>query len=282
MLTKLLIVVAFVCFTIAIAIIFTTYQAQKKPNNDPPSFLNKRTSLSAKKVIVCIGDSLTHGKVSYNYVDILSEILDPEGYYLINAGINSEHAYHAFQRLDDIIKCKPDFITILIGSNDANATLSEENRIRAVKKKKLPTLPTDSFFRENLINICTKLRAKTVAKIALLSIPPIGEEFHHDAFKTATRYSQIIKEIAVKQEITYIPIHEKMTIFLENQNNQPLVSYGNNWKVVMYKGILLHFLLNRSFDDISESNGFLILTDLLHLNSKGAEIIAHSIKDFIE
>jgi lysophospholipase L1-like esterase len=282
MLVKTLIILSFICITIIFAIIWANYQAQKIPSNSPSRILTKRAPLSNKKVVVCIGDSITHGRVSYNYVDILSEILDPEGYFLINAGINGEHAYHTFQRLDDIIKCNPSFITILIGLNDANATLSEKNRRRAVKKKNLPILPTDAFFHEYLIKICSKLKSETEAKIAILSIPPIGEELHHKAYKTTSHYSQMIKEIASMQEVTYIPIHEKIAKILESKDNQPLVSYGKNWQFIMYKGILFHFLLNKSFDEISKSNGFLILTDLLHLNSKGAKIIATSIKTFID
>jgi len=49
----------------------------------------------------------------------------------------------------------------------------------------------------------------------------------------------------------------------------------------MYKGIFFHFLLGRSFDEISESNGFLIVTDFLHLNNRGAEMVAELIEGFV-
>ena len=43
----------------------------------------------------------------------------------INAGINSHLAYNLFIRLDKVIKCSPAKITILIGTNDVNSSLSE-------------------------------------------------------------------------------------------------------------------------------------------------------------
>ena len=49
----------------------------------------------------------------------------------------------------------------------------------------------------------------------------------------------------------------------------------------MIKGIFSHLLLGTSFDKIASNNGFLILTDFLHLNSYGANLIADLIQKWI-
>ena len=51
--------------------------------------------------------------------------------------------------------------------------------------------------------------------------------------------------------------------------------------MVMYKGLARHYLLGKSFDEISEDNGFLYLIDLLHINTRGAETVADLIEGFI-
>jgi len=160
--------------------------------------------------------------------------------------------------------------------------MSEENRLRAVKNMKLPTFPTDNFFKENLSKICLKLKSDTNAKIGLLSLPPIGEDLQHPALKRTTHYSEIIKGIASKQEITYLPLHEQMKEIIKNQNHSPKTSYGKNWKFIMYREIFFHYILSKSFDEISKANGFILLTDCLHLNRGGAEIIANLISEFIK
>jgi len=48
----------------------------------------------------------------------------------------------------------------------------------------------------------------------------------------------------------------------------------------MIKGIFL-FLLGTSFDKIAANNGFLIVTDFLHLNSRGEKMAADLIKNWI-
>ena len=44
--------------------------ATRLPENRPQAFLNTKSAPN-QKVVVCIGDSLTHGRVSHNYVDTL-------------------------------------------------------------------------------------------------------------------------------------------------------------------------------------------------------------------
>ncbi|MHA1684448.1 MAG: SGNH/GDSL hydrolase family protein, partial [Promethearchaeota archaeon] len=112
------------------------------PRNNPVAFLKKFKARDREdlKIIACIGDSITHGNVSSNYVSMLEKNLN-EGskkYEIINAGINSEWAWNVNQRLDDIIACKPDIITILIGTNDANNVLDPKRLKMSKKLQKLP------------------------------------------------------------------------------------------------------------------------------------------------
>lgn len=281
MIRKAIITIAVLVVIIVSIFSYGFYQAQKKPDNSPANFLEGKSVKSESKIIVCIGDSITHGRVSYNYVDLLSQRLGSRGYTLINAGINSELAYNVLQRLDEVIRCEPDFITILIGTNDANASLSEANSLRAVKNMKLPKKPTAEWFRENLSGICTQLKSKTTAKIALLSLPPIGEDLRDAAYTRTTSYSTIIREVALREGVAYLPLHETVTDYLKEQKHRPGLTYDKKWRSVMYKGIFLHILLGKSFDKISSSNGFLIVTDFLHLNSRGAEMVADLIEGFV-
>jgi len=48
------------------------WSATKLPVNSPEAFL-KSHSKRGEQVVVCVGDSITHGQVSHNYVDELAE-----------------------------------------------------------------------------------------------------------------------------------------------------------------------------------------------------------------
>ncbi len=254
-------------------------EATKMPDNSPGRFLKQPAT--GGKVVVCIGDSITHGRVSFNYVDLLARRPGMKGYRIVNAGINSEYAYNVMLRLDEIRRCNPDYITVLIGTNDANGSVSESNSKKAIKEMKLPRTPSAEWFRENLDKICMYLKKNTRAKIALFSLPPIGEEPQSLPFMRAAEYSRIIKEVAGKHSIAYLPLNEKMTAFLSTRKNEPVVRYNENWQGPMYMAIAKHVLLGKSWDDIARANGFLLLTDLLHLNGTGAAMAAGMAQGFI-
>ena len=126
MIIKIIAGAAFLIIILIILYTYTLFQAQKSPFNSPANFLKESAQSKNNKTVVCIGNSITHGRVSYNYVNILSDDLSGHGYHFINAGINGNLAYNVVKRLGKIIECNPDYVTLLIGTNDANASLSEK------------------------------------------------------------------------------------------------------------------------------------------------------------
>lgn len=121
----LLLVVAWTCFSLY-------NKATRLPENRPEAVSSQAVDTD-KKVVVCLGDSLTHGRVSHNYVDELDERF-PDDYMFVNAGINSELAFNVLQRIETVIALKPEYITVLIGTNDALGTLGEQSAQRYIEK----------------------------------------------------------------------------------------------------------------------------------------------------
>ena len=92
--------------------------------------------------LICLGDSITRGQVSADYVALLRTRLPDDT--VINAGVNYEPSSELVKRLDAVIAQDPDVVTVLIGTNDANATLSGK-RARALRRRwKLAAC--DAFF----------------------------------------------------------------------------------------------------------------------------------------
>ena len=264
-----------------VAITYTLIKAQKLPLNSPVNFLEDSAQDKNKKTVVCVGNSITHGQVSYNYVNILSERLSVDGYQFVNAGINGNLVYNVVNRLDKIIGCDPDYVTVLIGTNDVNASLSEKNSARYMKDMALPEKPNAEFFRKNLKELISQLKKRTNAKIAILSLPPIGEDINHIAYQRTKEYSGIILDVAQENNVDYLPLHEKITEYLLAEDHHPRLSYDNGFRRIMIRGIFSHFLLRTSFHKIATNNGFLIVTDFLHLNHRGSKMVADLIKNWI-
>jgi lysophospholipase L1-like esterase len=269
---------------IIIALLFSAYEygfrsATEPPDSRPAVFLS--SGERTKTVVVCIGDSITHGRVSYNYVKELERRNSDPDYTFINAGINSELSYNVLHRIDQIVRCRPDFVTLLIGTNDVLATLNDKNNARYVRKMGLPRSPDRQEYEENLTAIVDVLQRKTTAKIALLSLPPITEEKTHIAYKRAASYSRFIKKLAEERDLDYLPLNERMDQALSIAGKTTKSAYTGGDVKIMYTAIFSHFFLKKNWDDISKENGFIFMTDNIHLNRKAGMMVADLIEKFI-
>ncbi len=141
-------------------IIYGYRQATKPADNSPGNFFKSRIGNQAKTV-VCVGDSITHGRVSCDYVKLLEQRYGEKGFTFVNAGINSELAWNVLKRIDEIISCDPDYITVLIGTNDAHGSYDETVAEKQIDMFDLPQKPDINSYRENLIEIILKLRQQT-------------------------------------------------------------------------------------------------------------------------
>jgi len=275
-------IVAVVCiiFIFAALVGYLNYMARRMPAVNPGNFTATQFPVQNRNVAVCVGDSITHGTVSCNYVDILSGRDRLRGYTFVNAGINSELAYNVVQRADGIIACNPAVITILIGTNDAAASLSSGNQKRYTKDMNLPRLPDRDWYRENLQLLIQKFKTGTRARIAVFSLPPIGEARESVAYKRAQEYSAIVKEVALSEKVTYLPLNERMDEIIAKRGMKNTPAYNENM-YLMFKGIVQHYLLGLSYDEIASSNNYFLITDTLHLNCVGAALMADMVENFV-
>ncbi len=82
-------------------------------------------------------------------------------------GVNGDLAWNGLERLDRVIADKPDFVSILIGTNDVNATMSERNLLRYRAFNHLPTEPTLTWYECNSGRSSSGLKHETPARLAL-------------------------------------------------------------------------------------------------------------------
>lgn len=274
--------------TLGVFLIIVWIYIGKPPSNNPKQYFKSQRKKKSgenkeKKMIVFIGDSITHGTICEDYTKIVSSRLNPDDYGFINAGINGELTFNVLQRINDVIQCKPDVITILLGTNDANGSLSIESAERYEKIKAVPKDPKfweEDRFKEDLGKIILELKQKTKAKIAVISIPPLGEITETIPFERAIKYSNVIKDVAREYSVTYLPLNETMVTFLKQNPTESTIPFEKN-EITAVKAVFRHYILRRNWETISKNNGFQLLTDHIHPNTTGATMIADLIEEFI-
>ncbi len=258
---------------------YTVYRFSRRPANTPTHF--KPTDGLLKKVVACLGDSHTQGTMAHNFVDDLANELNEEGYEFINAGVNGDLSYNALHRIGEVIETHPDYIIILIGTNDILARLSKSNELHFELKKHLPQKPTEDWFIRNLHELIWELKQQTEAKIAILSLPLISEDEDSIAFKRAIAYSQDIYEVAKTHGVTYLPLNEWQLNYLQTKRyeaKRPVVRSPFAYFIPSFK----HYVLGKSWEEISEEAGLHLTIDTVHQNKRATSMIVTLVRSFLE
>lgn len=255
------------------------------PQSRPDAFLERLREREAqgqpenRPVVVCAGDSITQGAISTDWVAMLGERRPDLAF--VNAGINSEMAWNLAQRLDPIVECKPASVIILIGTNDANASLGFSNTLGYLAMYKLPEAPTEAFFRDNLLTIVRALKRRTQARIALVSLPPLGEDPLDYAWARVEEYCAIIKRVSQEEGVDYLPLGEALRQTLSALEGGRARSLKDSGKMEQ-DSLVGHYVKGRSWDDISAANGFTFLIDGIHLNGRATGILTDLVSSYLE
>ena len=170
-----------------------------------------------------MGDSITHGQCSANYVDLIGNILkDPKkNVQIVNAGQNSICTWPVLHgRLKHIIRCKPDYISILIGSNDIKGIYRERWAKQSQLRWNIPEHLSFQNYRTNLRSIVEKLLDETNAKICVCTLPPMGEDLNCKANDFVRKANEIIRNEITRIRLTnkrveIIPVFEEFEEVLE-------------------------------------------------------------------
>ena len=258
---------------VAAALAYVAWRMQEPPENAPDRLRRD----PARPLVACVGASVTHGRISVSYVSLLEARLG-ERFQFANAGRNGDLAFSLLQRLDAVVALRPEFVLLQIGTNDVNASFSAQVARRFQRLKKLPVLPSRDFYRESLAAIVRQLRQRTDARVALLSLPLFGEDLESVFNERARSYNQIIRDVASSEGVRYLPLHESMAAIIGSEP-QSRPAPPSNRQVALAQ--VQRFLLGRSLDEIGARYGYRLLSDGVHLNTRGAAVVADLIEAYL-
>jgi len=261
------------------AVTYAMAQVQRPARGSPEEFLSHDRP-AGRRVVVCLGASIVHGRVSVDFVELLRHRLPAGDYVFVNAGRNGDLAYNVLQRLDPVVACDPDAIVILVGTNDVQGTLSERIRRLATRGNRLPEAPSLAWYRRNMDEIVAELHRRTRARVGLCSLPVLGEDLASLANRRVAEFNATIRQVAEERGAAYLPVHEREVDYLTSIGRVAGPGYTDSFLPVMGAAVG-HFALRQSLDAISRRNGLALTTDRIHLNGLGARIVAEEIERFL-
>jgi lysophospholipase L1-like esterase len=168
--------------------------------------------MPAKKLkVLFFGDSITEAAVNpHGFITIDDSLLNPKGssnYDLIGAGISGNKVYDLYFRMDDdVISKSPDIVVIWVGVND-------------VWHKKMGTGTDADKFERFYLAMVKKFKAANI-KIIVCTPATIGEKYDNTNEQDGdmNKYSNIIRKIAVDQQLTLVDLRSEFETFEKNNN----------------------------------------------------------------
>lgn len=150
--------------------------------------------------------------------------------------------------------------------------------------KHLPVEPSPEWFRENIHAIAHRLKKGTTASAAFCSLPPIGEDptsavaFQSELNRRVEEYSGTIRDVALKEDVGYIPLYESMLAQIRASPGRAFTSFRF---FPFYRDAFRVVVLGKTPDEVAQLNGWRFHSDGIHLNRRGGIIAADLIQQFI-
>jgi lysophospholipase L1-like esterase len=231
-----------------------------RPADNPPADACTGRPGQRPRVVVA-GASMTQGALGANWVAALRARPEFRDYEFVNAGVNGNTAADLRHRVDtDILACRPVAVTILIGTNDVRNGVPLEQ------------------YRADLYAIIDRLKAHTTARIALLSLPPLGEDLDAEINHRLTAYNAAIRQAAARAQVDYLSLHERVIEDLRRTGGH--TPYDFSFPLALAVAAK-HYLLRRSWDEIAHAGGRELLVDHVHLSDRGGAMVADLVSQWL-
>jgi lysophospholipase L1-like esterase len=242
------------------------------PGGHPAELLGRATVPASKPVIVCLGDSLAVGTLGADWVGGLRDALGEEA-VVVNAGVGGQVTWDLRQRLDDVARCRPDAVVLLVGSNDAVGSLGAS--WASFYKVGRPQAPSEAWFGEQYDALLGELTSLT-QKVVCLTLPPLGEDPNHPAVAVVRRQNEVIQATASRHGVDVLDVHEALEHLTGGAWPSPAVPFLSGLTAFMTwttSSILQHQLLGRSWDRIAERRGLALSTDTIHPSDRAGRVL---------
>jgi lysophospholipase L1-like esterase len=243
--------------------------------------------MTQPETVACLGSSTTAAKGTYNWIDELVKRPQNGRFRFVNFGVGGDLSFNIARRLDPVTRMAPDRVIVLIGTNDILASVFPNFRRFTRAWKRVSQDPSPAHFKDNLELITHRLQQATHARIALSSVAPVGEALRSsDAVQLrlndlVAAYNGIIADVSRSSGSYYIPFYEYFRDQLARSTiAKPFTRFSF---AAFYRDYLFReMILRRSFDQISQNNGWELHIDGIHLNTKGGRILTDVVQQFLD
>lgn len=223
--------------------------------------------------LVAVGDSITRGRSSSPWLPGVGATLPP-GSLITNAGVDGDRVSSALPRLPRLALGEATHVVVLLGTNDTLRRLSS-----ARGRDRLDRAGSEQIVREDLTELVRRLRHKSTAAIAVCSLPPVGEHGRDEAARAISAANTVIRAVCGDAGVTVLPLHERLVALRQRHASAAGPSFGGSRMV--FRAAVRRRVLGWSFAQCAAAEGFVALSDGIHLSDSGAEELAALVSGWV-
>jgi acyl-CoA thioesterase-1 len=201
---------------------------------------------------------------------------------LLKNGITSHTILN--ERLNKAMGCYPDYVLVWIGTNDVRAMYKTAWGNQVVSTNGLPHRPSISILERNLVGIVSFIRQSSPAvKIAICTLPPMGEDLKSSANKLVRDANQVIERVGKSTEAcAVIPVFDRLESLIEkSRRGKKAVSVEKFFLLFSWMMPAYHIFRVGSWNTLSAMVGNTVMTDGIHLNERGAAVVTDLIVEWL-
>eukprot|EP00986_Skeletonema_menzelii_P008158 scaffold3356_cov154-Skeletonema_menzelii.AAC.8 len=284
----------------------------RPPQNGPHEFVKKDEKKGKRnedeRVLVCLGDSLTHGACSANWVDDVESSLMEQlqnknktttaNVHIVNAAQNSICTHTVLhEKVKHVVACKPDYIFIMIGTNDAMAIYRDDWAKEKMRLFNLTEKPNEDALIRNLTDIVKVFLDQTTAVIAIATLPPLGEDCNSESNKIIQSINCRIKTLEYlflgeikndsreTERVSVIDVNGALWDEINTQRSLNLSKATHSVDMFLPYAMvmgLLHCVFGLSWNVATLLlTGNIVLSESLHLNEDGGRIVRNEVVQWL-
>lgn len=227
----------------------------------------------------CFGDSLTEGVYSAPWVEALEQRLERP---CQNFGVNALTAARVARRANDA--ASSDWAVVLAGTNDAMLELADRANNKAMLafyflRNGLPLdyRPGPEAFAAAYRGLLASVRAR---RVAVVSLPPLGEAETGAAADVIAAYNARIKQMAADDpRCVYVPFAEALASRMPpaSRDGQKFsastAGFGRSIALMFGNTAIRRLPLGPDFQALAAGRGLTVTHDKIHLTEPAAAIL---------
>jgi lysophospholipase L1-like esterase len=233
-----------------------------------------------------MGSSTTAAKGTFKWIDELAKRPQNSRFRFVNFGVGGDLSVNIAKRLDPVLRVAPDRVIVLIGTNDILATVFPNFRRFTRAWKQISEEPSPAHFKDNLELVTRPAAAgnlrhdRTEFAVARRRSRAIDDTVQARLNELVAAYNRIVGDVSHSSGAYYIPLYERFRDQLDRSvGAKPFTRFSF---AAFYRDYLFReMILRRSFDEISQRNGWEFHIDGIHLNTRDGRILTDVVQQFL-